>query len=111
MRCEISDANTSRAIPESFHISNLLMHVEHPISMEIGIDSFVEIVPSKGASVAELGQQRVRELLAEVELADRVGLDLYGIGEHHRPEYIASSPAVLLAAMAARHGRIRLAGA
>jgi probable LLM family oxidoreductase len=79
--------------------------------MDIGIDSFVEILPSEGASAAELGQQRVRELLEEVELADRVGLDVYGIGEHHRPEYIASSPAVLLAAMAARTERIRLASA
>jgi probable LLM family oxidoreductase len=79
--------------------------------MEIGIDSFVEILPSEGASPAELGQKRVRELLQEVELADRVGLDVYGIGEHHRPEYIASSPAVLLAAMAARTDRIRLASA
>jgi len=79
--------------------------------MEIGIDSFVEILPNEGASAAEQGQQRVRELLQEAELADRVGLDVYGIGEHHRPEYIASSPAVLLAAMAARTDRIRLASA
>src|SRR5580704_9458656 len=79
--------------------------------MEIGIDSFVEIVPGEEVSAAEQGQKRVRELLQEVELADRVGLDVYGIGEHHRPEYIASSPAVLLAAMAARTDRIRLASA
>ena len=79
--------------------------------MEIGIDSFVEIVPGEGASVAEQGKKRVRELLQEAELADRVGLDVFGIGEHHRPEYIASSPAVLLAAMAARTDRIRLASA
>jgi probable LLM family oxidoreductase len=78
--------------------------------MEIGIDSFVEIAPNAG-NAAEQGQQRVRELLQEAELADRVGLDVFGIGEHHRPEYIASSPAVLLAAMAARTERIRLASA
>ena len=64
-----------------------------------------------GRSPAELGAQRVRELLEEIELADRVGVDVYGIGEHHREEYIASSPAVLLAAAAARTERIRLTSA
>ena len=105
----------ARCAAESFHISYLPLRrfcgVKHPMFMEIGIDSFVEILPSEGASAAELGQQRVRELLEEAAAADRVGLDVYGIGEHHRPEYIASSPAVLLAAMAARTERIRLSSA
>ena len=56
-----------------------------------------------GRPPGELGAERVRELLEEIELADRVGVDVYGIGEHHREEYIASSPAVLLAAAAAQH--------
>jgi probable LLM family oxidoreductase len=79
--------------------------------MQIGIDSFVETVMGSGRSPAELGQERVAQLLEEVELADRVGLDVYGIGEHHREEYIASSPAVLLAAAAARTEKIRLTSA
>jgi probable LLM family oxidoreductase len=84
----------------------------HPISiMQIGIDSFVETVVGSGRSPAELGAERVRELFEEVELADRTGVDVYGIGEHHREEYIASSPTVLLAAVAARTQNIRLTSA
>jgi probable LLM family oxidoreductase len=83
----------------------------HPIVMQIGIDSFVETVLGSAQSPGALGAERVRELLEEIELADRVRLDVYGIGEHHREEYIASSPAVLLAAAAARTERIRLSSA
>src|SRR5580698_8763622 len=79
--------------------------------MQIGIDSFVETMTGTGRPEGELGVQRVRELLEEVELADRVELDVYGIGEHHREEYIASSPAILLAAAAARTKNIRLTSA
>jgi probable LLM family oxidoreductase len=85
--------------------------------MQIGIDSFVETVvavPGSAGfpeSAGDRGAKRVAELLEEVTLADRVGLDVYGIGEHHREEYIASSPAVLLAAAAARTERIRLSSA
>lgn len=79
--------------------------------MQIGIDSFVETMTGTGRPEGELGVQRVRELLEEVELADRVGLDVYGVGEHHREEYIASSPAILLAAAAARTKNIRLTSA
>ena len=62
-------------------------------------------------SPAQQGTRRVQQLLEEIELADRVGLDAYGIGEHHREEYVASSPAVLLAAAAARTKNIRLTSA
>jgi len=79
--------------------------------MQIGIDSFVETTLNSGRDPGELGAERVRELLAEIELADRVGLDIFSIGEHHREEYIASSPAVLLAAAAARTQSIRLGSA
>ncbi len=76
--------------------------------MHIGIDSFVSTVtdPETGVDVTPL--ERVQHLLEEVERADQVGLDTYGIGEHHRPEYIDSAPAVLLAAAAARTSTIRL---
>jgi len=79
--------------------------------MQIGIDSFVETVVGGAQSPAQQGVERVQQLLEEIELADRVGLDAYGIGEHHREEYIASSPAVLLAAAAARTKNIRLTSA
>ncbi len=76
--------------------------------MQIGIDSFVAtgIDPATGQDVSPV--ERVEHLLAEVQRADEVGLDSYGIGEHHRPEYLDSAPAVLLAAAAARTRTIRL---
>jgi probable LLM family oxidoreductase len=77
----------------------------------LGIDSFVSTVtdPGTGRDVSPL--ERVQHLLEEVERADQVGLDAFGIGEHHRPEYLDSAPAVLLAAAAARTTRIRLGSA
>src|SRR5690349_17832893 len=55
--------------------------------------------------------QRMRELLEEAELAERVGLDVFGVGEHHRPDFVVSAPAVALAGIAARTSRIRLTSA
>lgn len=75
--------------------------------MQIGIDSFV--ATAKSGPIGDA--QRVNELLEQIELADQTGLDVFGIGEHHRPEYISSAPAVLLAAAAARTKQIRLASA
>jgi probable LLM family oxidoreductase len=79
--------------------------------MQIGIDSFVEIglKPGNGATLDQA--QRVQDLLEEIELADQVGLDVFGIGEHHRREFAASAPAVILAAAAARTKKIRLTSA
>src|SRR5260221_13381967 len=53
----------------------------------------------------------MRDLLEEVALAEQVGLDVFGIGEHHRPDFVVSAPAVVLAAAAARTERIRLTSA
>jgi probable LLM family oxidoreductase len=79
--------------------------------MQIGIDSFVEtsLKPVNGAGPDPAA--RIRDLLEEIELADQVGLDVFGIGEHHRQEFVASAPAVILAAAAARTKRIRLTSA
>ncbi len=79
--------------------------------MQIGLDSFVATLadPVTGALVDPV--VRLRNLLEEVEAADRVGLDVFGIGEHHREEFLDSAPVVLLAAAAARTKRIRLASA
>ena len=79
--------------------------------MLIGIDSFVSVVTDPATGVDVGGAERVQHLLEEVETADRVGLDTYGIGEHHRSEYMDSAPAVLLAAAAARTTQIRLSSA
>jgi probable LLM family oxidoreductase len=79
--------------------------------MEIGIDSFVENTPDPVSGVAVSPAERVHDLLEEIVLADQAGLDVYGIGEHHRQEYVSSAPAILLAAAAARTRRIRLTSA
>ena len=79
--------------------------------MQLGVDTFVEVGTEPGRSAGAQGAERVRQMMEEVELADRAGLDVYAIGEHHREEYIASSPAVLLAAAAARTEKIRLSSA
>ncbi|MBV9873262.1 MAG: LLM class flavin-dependent oxidoreductase [Verrucomicrobia bacterium] len=79
--------------------------------MQIGIDSFVETSLGPAHRGAPNGAERVRDLLEEIELADQVGLDVFGVGEHHRPEFIASAPAVILAAAAARTKRIGLTSA
>lgn len=76
--------------------------------MEIGIDSFVELVPTTPAELPAQSAVRTAQLLDEIVLADTSGVDAFGIGEHHREEYIASSPVVLLAAAAARTTRIKL---
>jgi probable LLM family oxidoreductase len=79
--------------------------------VEIGIYSFAEarLDPSTGRQM-NVGE-RIRDLLEEIELADQVGLDVFGVGEHHRPDYAVSSPAVVLAAAAARTKHIRLSSA
>ncbi len=79
--------------------------------MQIGIDSFIATLadPVTGALVDPV--VRLRNLLEEVERADQVGLDVFGIGEHHREEFLDSAPVVIMAAAAARTKRIRLASA
>lgn len=79
--------------------------------MQIGLDSFVATLadPVTGALVDPV--VRLSNLLEEVEMADRVGLDVFGIGEHHRDEFLDSAPVVLLAAAAARTKQIRLTSA
>src|SRR6187402_3121879 len=74
--------------------------------MKIGIDSFVQM---GGPELT--GAQRAKNLMEEIKLADRVGISTYGIGEHHRVEYLASSPAIFLAAAAAVTEQIRLSSA
>lgn len=79
--------------------------------MEIGIDSFVATIPNPATGELVPPAGRIAALLDEVETADRVGLDVFGIGEHHRKEFLDSAPTVLLAAAAARTKTIRLASA
>ncbi|MDB5044027.1 MAG: putative luciferase-like monooxygenase [Deinococcus sp.] len=79
--------------------------------MQIGIDSFVAVVSDPHTGKTIRPEDRLNQLLEEIELADQVGLDSFGVGEHHRPEYLDSAPALILAAAAARTQRIRLTSA
>jgi len=77
--------------------------------MEIGVDSFASAIGETNIAVSPA--DRMRDLLEEIEHADQVGLDVFGIGEHHRKEFLDSAPAVILAGAAARTKRIRLTSA
>src|SRR5579862_6463271 len=73
--------------------------------MELGLATFADL--ASGVSP----QQRMHELLEEAELADQLGLDVFAVGEHHRPDFLVSAPVPALAAIAARTERIRLSSA
>src|SRR5271155_4586417 len=73
--------------------------------MELGLATFADL--ASGVSP----RQRMQELMEEVELADQLGLDVFGVGEHHRPDFLVSSPAVVLGAAAVKTERIRLSSA
>ena len=78
--------------------------------MEIGLFTFGELAPDPATGKTSPGQ-RLRDLVEEIVLADQVGLDVFGVGEHHRPDFAVSAPAVVLAAGAERTSRIRLTSA
>ncbi|HEY3991755.1 MAG TPA: LLM class flavin-dependent oxidoreductase [Ktedonobacteraceae bacterium] len=79
--------------------------------MELGLYTFADVMPSPQTGETISPAQRLRNLIEEIELADQVGLDVFGVGEHHRPEYAVSAPAVVLAAAAERTKKIRLTSA
>jgi len=77
--------------------------------MEIGIDSFASVAVAQGKALEPA--QAIAQLLERIEKADEYGLDQFGIGEHHRKEFLDSAPSIILAAAAARTKRIRLTSA
>src|SRR5690349_343348 len=77
-------------------------------AVEIGLYTFADVSPDPAGVGPE---QRLKEVVEEIALADAVGLDVFGVGEHHRRDYASSAPAVILAAGAARTSRIRLTSA
>ncbi|WP_453991878.1 LLM class flavin-dependent oxidoreductase [Bacillus nitroreducens] len=79
--------------------------------MEIGISTFVETTPDSHTGKVISHAERIREVVEEIVLADEVGLDVYGVGEHHREDYAASAPAIILAAAASQTKKIRLTSA
>ena len=74
--------------------------------MEIGVFTFAD---TRNGEIDP--EQRLHDLMEEIELADEVGLDVFGVGEHHRPDFAVSTPAVVLAAAAVKTERIRLTSA
>lgn len=79
--------------------------------MELGITTFGELTPDPNTGKTISAGERICNLIEEIELADRVGLEVFGVGEHHRPDFAVSAPAVVFAAAAARTKSIRLASA
>src|SRR6185436_1662952 len=80
-------------------------------TVELGVFTFAELTPDPRSGETVAPAQRLRDLVEEIELADRLGLDVFGVGEHHRPDFAVSAPAVVLAAAAERTERIRLTSA
>ncbi|MEO6456502.1 MAG: LLM class flavin-dependent oxidoreductase [Ginsengibacter sp.] len=79
--------------------------------MELGISTFVELTPDPITGHTITPYQRFQNLMEEVVLADQLGLDVFAIGEHHRPDFLVSSPATVLAAAAVRTKNIKLSSA
>lgn len=79
--------------------------------MELGIMTFADMEPEKESGSGVHAQQRISNLMEEIVLADQLGLDVIGIGEHHRPDYAVSAPAVILGAAAVMTNNIRLTSA
>ena len=79
--------------------------------MEFGVYTFGDNMPDPATGARLDPAERVRNLIEEIELADQVGIDVFGLGEHHRPDYLVSAPDVILAAGAARTKNIRLSSA
>jgi probable LLM family oxidoreductase len=79
--------------------------------IELGLYTFADVSRDPKTGMALAPDVRMRHLIEEIELADQAGLDVFGVGEHHRPDYSVSAPAVVLAAAAVRTTRIRLTSA
>lgn len=79
--------------------------------MELGFYTFADMVPDRRSGNAAHAGQRMKDLMEEIVLADQLGMDVFGLGEHHRPEYAISSPAVVLGAAAAATKKIKLSSA
>jgi len=79
--------------------------------MELGIYTFAELAPDPATGHQVTPGERLRNLIEEIALADQLGLDVFGVGEHHRADYVVSAPAVVLAAAATRAKAIRLTSA
>jgi len=91
--------------------ADLAGHRNELAGVQLGLYSFAEVAMAAPGRAAGDPGERLRDLLEEIELADQVGLDVFGVGEHHRADYAVSAPGVVLAAAATRTKRIRLTSA
>jgi probable LLM family oxidoreductase len=105
------DAHVERNFPLWFVTDPSYHDTGHREHMELGLYTFAETTPDDSGHGVTPPPKRMRELVEEAELAEQVGLDVFGVGEHHRPDFIVSSPAVVLGAIASRTSRIRLTSA
>src|SRR5450432_3386125 len=78
--------------------------------MEIGVYTFADITANPAGKMVS-AHERISNLMEEIELAEQAGLDIFAVGEHHRPDFVVSSPAVILAAAAVRTKKIKLSSA
>ncbi|HJR19537.1 MAG TPA: LLM class flavin-dependent oxidoreductase [Actinomycetota bacterium] len=79
--------------------------------MEIGVYTFAQLEPGGSGDGAVSPEQRIRNLMEEIELSDQLGLEVFAVGEHHRPDFVVSAPAVVLGAAAVKTKKIRLSSA
>ena len=79
--------------------------------LEFGLMTFADVAPETVSGKGINAHQRIQDLLEEIKLADQLGIDVFGIGEHHRPDYAVSSPTTVLAAAAAVTQNIKLSSA
>ncbi len=111
-QAEFEFVRSDIACPGSWVGDRVVLRLELAANtMQIGIDSFVATAPDPVTGEILGPAERLGNLLEEIELADQVGVEVFGIGEHHRHDFVDSAPAVILAAAAARTSRIRLTSA
>ena len=91
-------------------VNNFIFNNYQRLIMELGLYTFADLPPGDN-NISTDTNQRLRNLMEEIKLADELGLDVFGIGEHHRPDYAVSSPAVILAAAAVTTKQIKLTSA
>jgi probable LLM family oxidoreductase len=103
--------NVSLLLPQSIKFRRNCQPRLGANEMQIGIDSFAASISDPATGLTLRPEERLSDLLAEMEFADNVGLDVFGIGEHHRPEFLDSAPPIILAAAASRTKNIRLTSA
>lgn len=109
--CTLKHKQLYRRIVITAQIDNLSSPSQADREFEIGLYSFAELTPDPQTGELISPAQRLHDLIESIELADQVGLDVFGLGEHHRPDFVSSAPAVILAAAAARTKSIRLSSA